>query len=142
METLFPAMLEYMESKYPIFFGSPISELGFHQLFYFHCTLEDVFTRKQWIDVYKMKIVMYMPHTAYLHKHGKALIGAAVRISKDIGKPEFKDMLEETVPDYFKAKYDVFLILEILNLNPCCFHSFPFEVENEDRVDPGYMQEK
>ena len=104
-ETLFPAIRDYMKPKCPSYFKAPISLLCFGQFFGHYSSFEDLFTRKQWIELFKLKIALFLPNTAYLNRHKKALTEAAIRISKDIGKPEFEDLLKQIDGDYLKPKY-------------------------------------
>ena len=104
-ETLFPAILDHVASIYPPLFGLPITVLSFECFFYHYGTFEDAFTRKEWIDLFKLKIIKCLPSTEYLCIHGNALIGAIVRISNSIGKQEFEDILKTMVPDYIYKKY-------------------------------------
>ncbi len=104
-KTLYPAILDHVASNYPTIFGVPIRRLDFDLFFYLYATLEDAFTRKQWVELYKLKIIKYLPSTDYVCIHGKALIEAIIRISNSIGKQEFEDILKEIVPDYINEKY-------------------------------------
>ena len=75
------------------------------RFFYYWELWEEFFTKRQQIDLYKIKIITHLPNASYLNSHLKALIEAAIRISNDIGQLELKDLLEQFVPDYFRQVY-------------------------------------
>ena len=75
------------------------------RFFYYWELWEEFFTKRQQIDLYKIKIITHLPNASYLNSHLKALIEAAIRISRDIGQLELKYLLEQVVPDYFRQVY-------------------------------------
>ena len=101
-ENLFPAVEAHILSKYPIFFGYPNRIENVHHFFQLWELWEEIFTPEQQIQLYKMKIILYLPNRAYMVTHLKALLGASMDIIKDFGKPEWKDLLEQSFSDYFK----------------------------------------
>jgi len=101
-EILFPAIEAHILSKYPIFFGYPMDPVDVDRFFQLWELWEEIFTPEQQIQLYKMKIIEHLPNRAYMVTHLKALLGAAMHIIKDFGKPEWKDLLEQSFPDYFK----------------------------------------
>jgi len=103
-ENLFPAVQAHILSKYPIFFGYPNQIGNVHHFFQLWELWEEIFTPEQQIQLYKMKIILYLPNRAYMVTHLKALLGASMDIIKDFGKPEWKDLLEQSFSDYFKDR--------------------------------------
>jgi len=104
-KTLFPAILDHTKHQYPVLFGFPITQFSFGCFFEHLDSMEDLFTRKQLIDLYTMEIVDWLPNTGFRIKNLEAVIGAARRLSRDIDRKDYEDLLKKIVPYHFRLKY-------------------------------------
>jgi hypothetical protein len=91
-EDLFPAILGYIAPNYP-----KLRYITVEDFLSYQNLLEGAFSKEQWNDLSKLEHITFMPGTVYRKIYGRDLVGALIRISKAIGKEEFKAKLQNIV---------------------------------------------
>ena len=102
LEILLPDMLHHMsEVGYHKISGVKIYHVSLQLLGEFCGSLEPAFNKRQQRDLYEMHRIFLLWGEGYCKKDGKELVGAAIRLSKAIGKEEHVDMFKQIVKDCF-----------------------------------------
>jgi hypothetical protein len=97
---LIPDILEYLQEKKPIINGYSSKYFHFEKLCYHKGSLGPAFNREQQYDLYQMVDILLFPRE-YSKKQATQSVGAAIRLSKAIGKEEHADKIYEIVKDSF-----------------------------------------
>jgi hypothetical protein len=111
LEKLQPAILDYMKTfeNFTIR-GLTVEHISYEYLSSYHGSLEPAFKIQHQYDLHLMKrnlcFPVVPPEDEYYKIAGKRCVGAAIRISKWIGKPEYAHDLEKIVQDFFTPEGD------------------------------------
>ena len=70
----------------------------------FRSSYEPAFNKKQQYEFYTLHHIFLLWEKGYCNMIGKELVGAAIRLSKAIGKEEHVDKFEEIVKVFFIPK--------------------------------------
>ena len=101
-ETFFPSIVACIEDHCPKFFRTPLRCVSFRKFFRNISSLKSSpFIEKYYDHLLKLEIVKDIPATAFCKILWKDLIGAAIHISKGMGKPGFEDELRNLVKGCF-----------------------------------------
>ena len=103
LKSLFPDVLKHM-SKFGFkgISGVEINHVSLQLLAEFSGPLEKAFNKEQRRDLYVMYLIFLLFwEGGFCKKDGKQLVGAAIRLSKAIGKEEHVEELKQIVKDCF-----------------------------------------
>ena len=81
--------------------GVEINHVSLQLLGEFRSSFEPAFNKKQQNYLYTLHRIFLLWEKGYCKMIGKELVGAAIRLSKAIGKEEHVDKFEEIVKDFF-----------------------------------------
>jgi hypothetical protein len=102
LNSLIPDIMEYFVEKVPIIDGFPTKYfLSFRELVNHTGSLKPAFDRHQQYDLFEMEYILLFPRPAFSKVVAEIVVGAAIRISKVIGKEEHADKMYEFVKDSF-----------------------------------------
>jgi len=102
-EKLKPAILDHLKKKCQNFKfqGIAVEHISYEYLCSYRGSLKPAFLKKHQIDLHLMERYSFWPSKEYLNIAGKKLVGAAIRLSNRIDKPEYADALKEIVRNFF-----------------------------------------
>ncbi len=103
LKTVFPDVLSHLEKfGYHEISGVEINHVSLQLLAEFSGPLEKAFNKEQRRDLYVMYLIFLLFwEGGFCKKDGKQLVGAAIRLSKAIGKEEHVEELKQIVKDSF-----------------------------------------
>jgi len=102
LKTVFPDVLSHLKNfGYHEISGVEINHVSLQLLGEFSGSLEKAFNKEQRCYLYVMYLIFLLWEGGFCKKDGKQLVGAAIRLSKAIGKEEHVEELKQIVKDCF-----------------------------------------
>ncbi len=93
--------MKYLEEKMPTIDGYPSKYFPFEKLVYHTGSLLPAFDRQQQYDLTEMEDILTLPRQVFSKLLAKTSVGAAIRISKVIGKENHAEAINKIVRDSF-----------------------------------------
>jgi len=102
VEKLVPDIMIYLSEKMSTICGIPTEHYHLEALVYPPFFLRSAFKKKEDLyDLYKMTRIFQLPHPRYFKYRAQVSVGAAIRISRAIGKEEHAVSLNQIVEECF-----------------------------------------